>query len=111
MSSQALGYECDGDGRLRGLRLRHAGSGAESVLDAGLVVEAIGLQVSDTLRSSLPGVAFNGHGLVAVNNGSHSTRDRVHAAGGLVNGGASVARCIAEGLTAAEQIHAALGCM
>lgn len=108
MSSQALDYECDENGRLRGLRIRNGDSGVESTLDVGLLVEAMGLQIADALKSNLPGLAFTDHGLVATTNGSRTTRDHVHAAGGLVNGGASVSRCIAEGLAAADDIHATL---
>ena len=94
-------------GRLRGLRVRQ--DGVERVLDVGLVVVATGLQVADGLREALAGIACNERGLVALTDGACTTRVGVYAVGGLVNGGASVARCVAEGLAAAEEIHGALG--
>jgi NADPH-dependent glutamate synthase beta subunit-like oxidoreductase/2,4-dienoyl-CoA reductase-like NADH-dependent reductase (Old Yellow Enzyme family) len=106
MECQPLGYSAE-EGTLRGLRIREGGE--ERMLEVGLVIEAMGLEVDAALRSALPGVAFNLHGLVALTEGARTTRAGVHAAGGLTNGGASVARCIAEGLAAAEEIHAAVG--
>jgi formate dehydrogenase major subunit len=105
MECPPLGFATAG-GTLRGLRIRDGGE--ERVLDVGLVIAAMGLEVDTALRSALPGVAFNTRGLVALTDGSRTTRSGVHAAGGLVNGGASVARCVAEGLAAAEDIRAAL---
>lgn len=108
LECEPLGYDCDPGGRLRGLRVRHGGDTEESILDVGLVLEAMGLQVDEALRRALLGVEFNEHGLVTLTEGSLTTRPGVHAAGGLVNGGASVARCIAEGMAAADQIHASV---
>ena len=51
---------------------------------------------------------LNNHGLLAVSDGSRTSLAGVHAAGALVNGGASVARCVAEGLAAAADIDATL---
>ena len=107
MECQARGYVHGSDARLAGL-LIHERAQQERVLATGLVIEAMGLQITDALRRSLPGIDFNELGLIALTNGSQTTRPGVHAAGGLVNGGASVARCIAEGLAAADQIHRAL---
>lgn len=97
MECQPRGYLPDG--------LRILEHGRERILEAGLVIEAMGLQISDQLRRNLPGIDFNDFGLIAIANGSQTSRQGVFAAGGLVNGGASVARCIAEGLAAAELIH------
>lgn len=104
MECLPLGCATEG-GALRGLRIREEGE--ERLLEVGMVIEAMGLEVADGIRSALPGVEFNAHGLVALTEGSHTTRSGVHAAGGLVNGGASVARCITEGLAAADDMHEA----
>ncbi len=91
MNWQPLGYETDRDGNIRGVRLRHAELLTETVLPVGLVIEAMGLQAADSIRA-----------LLANNTG------RIYTAGALVNGGASVGHCVAEGLAAADTIHQAL---
>lgn len=86
--------------------------GSDSVLCVDMVIEAMGLQVSDALRSALDGIELTPHGLVAIaGGGSFATcLKKVYAVGGLVNGGASVVQCIAEGMQAAREINRALGC-
>jgi NADPH-dependent glutamate synthase beta subunit-like oxidoreductase len=106
MHCRPLGFHVGYHGQLQGLRVRHTELGKDGELAAGLVVEAMGLEINGTLRAALTGVYLNDHGLVAVSDGSRTTRPGVHAAGGLVNGGASVARCVAEGMAAADAIHA-----
>jgi NADPH-dependent glutamate synthase beta subunit-like oxidoreductase/2,4-dienoyl-CoA reductase-like NADH-dependent reductase (Old Yellow Enzyme family) len=88
MNWQPLGYETDCEGQLRGVRLRHSELHTETVLPVGLVIEAMGLQAADDVRAALAGES-----------------GRVHTAGALVNGGASVSHCVAEGLAAADAIH------
>ena len=88
MNWQPLGYECDGEGRVAGLRLRHAILGVEVTQPVDFVVEGMGLEISENVRSEM-----------AKNPG------RFHTAGAMLNGGASVGHCIAEGLAAAEAIH------
>ena len=88
MNWQPLGYETDGGGNVCGVQLRHSELRAESVLPVGLVIEAMGLQVADSIRALLAGKT-----------------DRVYTAGALVNGGASVSGCVAEGLATADAIH------
>ncbi|MBN1557486.1 MAG: FAD-dependent oxidoreductase [Lentisphaerae bacterium] len=119
--TEPLGYVTDAAGRLQGVRICRTLPGSaeaggtrpcarvpdgESVLAAGLAVEAMGLEVDPALRAALPGVAFDARGRVAVaGDGSGRTSlDGVYAVGGLVNGGASVVQCIAEGLRAAEAV-------
>lgn len=106
---QPIGYELDADGRLAGLKFRRqnaAEGNREAVLEIDMVVEAMGLGVSDGLRQALPGIALGADGLVqTAAEGVFSTGvDGVFAAGGLVNGGASVAQCVAEGMRAAAAI-------
>lgn len=88
MNWEPLGYEIDRDGALSAVRLRHTELHAESALSVALVIEAMGLEVADHIRDAL-----------ACENG------RIYMAGAMVNGGASVSRCVAEGLAAAEAIH------
>jgi NADPH-dependent glutamate synthase beta subunit-like oxidoreductase len=100
MDWQATGYETDASGHLCGVRIRHTELYQECVLAVGLVIEAMGLQVVDALRAALTGVHLPGFGC-----GPRTNVDRLYAAGALVNGGASVAQCVAEGLAAAAAIH------
>lgn len=109
MHCRPLGFRVDYHAQLQGLRVRHSELGKDGELAVGLVIEAMGLQIADPIRKALPGIALNEFGLVAVNDGSRTSRPGVHAAGGLVNGGASVARCVAEGIAAGDAIHAELG--
>ncbi len=82
--TQPLGYEMDARGRVTGLRVEHTTTGSEGVLPVSLVVEAMELQVADDLPDT--------------------SADNVFTAGGMLNGGATVAQCIAEGIVAAESI-------
>ena len=98
--TQPLGYETDADGRLTGLRIARtcppspcvAGTEdsptmtviphTESVLQVQLVIEAM------SLHSATPACPEN-----------------VFTAGGMINGGATVAQCIADGMQVANAIH------
>lgn len=123
--TQPLGYETDRNGKLTGLRIcrtelgpvdeagrrsRKPAADSESVLKVGLVIEAMGLGVSSEFRKAIKGVAFTKDGLVKTNapDSYATTLDKVYAAGGLINGGASAVQCIAEGMKAAEEIHRSL---
>ncbi len=125
MLTRPLGYELDEHGVMTGVRICRTEYGTpdkdgvrmladipstESVLRVDLAIEAMGLRVSDAVRGALDGVDFTAHDLVAVTgDGSFATcLDGVYAAGGLINGGASVAQCIAEGMAAAEEIDGKL---
>jgi NADPH-dependent glutamate synthase beta subunit-like oxidoreductase len=88
MNWQPLDYETDHEGTVRGVRLRHVELHAETVLPVAFVIEAMGLQAGDCVRAALAG-----------------ENSRVYSAGALVNGGASVSHCVAEGLTIADTIH------
>lgn len=65
-----------------GVRIRHTRLGVESVLAAGLIIEAMGLEAVGSIHV-----------------------DGAYVAGAMVNGGASVAQCVAEGIAVAEEIH------
>jgi NADPH-dependent glutamate synthase beta subunit-like oxidoreductase/2,4-dienoyl-CoA reductase-like NADH-dependent reductase (Old Yellow Enzyme family) len=88
MQWEPLGYETDQEGHVRGVRLRHAEFHLETILPVGLVIEAMELSVADGMRPSLATPARG-----------------VYTAGALINGGASVGQCVAEGLAIAETIH------
>ena len=121
MLTEPLGYEWDEAGGLAGVRVCRtelgdpgvAGlrrpvrvEGGESLLRVDMVIEAMGLGVTAGLRDALKDIAFTEEGLVQTTGmGSYATSlPRVFAAGGLVNGGASVAECVAEGMQAAKEI-------
>jgi len=123
--TQPIGYEVDRNGKLTGLRICRTEHGppdasgrrlpepvpdSESVLRVDLVIEAMGLGVSDDLKDAAKGVAFTDNGLIrTVNEDSFATGlDKVFVAGALINGGASVVQCIAEGMKAAEEIDRSL---
>lgn len=119
--TQPVGYEIDENGKLTGLKICRTEPGppdasgrrrpvlipdGESVLKVDMVIEAMGLGVSDELKDALERVVFTDNGLIkTVGEDSFSTGlDKVFAAGALINGGASVVQCIAEGMKAAEEI-------
>ncbi len=79
------------------------------MLPCNPAVEAIGQTVDPSVREALAGVEFTRRGTVRTRPGTLLTsRDRVWAAGDIVNGGATVVEAVAEGLRAAREIHAAL---
>jgi NADPH-dependent glutamate synthase beta subunit-like oxidoreductase/2,4-dienoyl-CoA reductase-like NADH-dependent reductase (Old Yellow Enzyme family) len=98
-----LGYTTVGE--RTAVCLRHASLNVETTLPVDVVLEAMGLQVAAAVRSALQDLAFTERGLVAVDPHHRTNLPRVYAAGGLVNGGASVGRCVAEGLAAAATAH------
>jgi NADPH-dependent glutamate synthase beta subunit-like oxidoreductase len=110
MLCRPLGYTRGDRGQGLGLRVEHTELGMEAVLEADLVIEAMGLEIDEDLRRALAGVTFGDHGLVAPPDGRpyFSGVDKVFVAGALVNGGASVARCVAEGVAAAAEIDRCL---
>ncbi len=90
--TQPLGYETSARGRVTGLRVAHvlppsagrAMTGGERIMPVSLVIEAMELGVADDLPDT--------------------SADNVFTAGGMLNGGATVAQCIAEGIQAATDI-------
>ena len=88
MNWQPLGYVMDHAGNVSGVRLRHSDLNVETTLAVGMVIEAMGLEADDAIRPALACEA-----------------GRIYTAGALVNGGASVGRCVAEGLAIADTIH------
>jgi len=94
--TRPLGYETDARGQLTGLRVEHVlppsaeqtTTGGMGILPVSLAIEAMSLEVADDRP--------------------HSAADNVFEAGGMLNGGASVVQCIAEGMQAANAIDAFL---
>ncbi len=90
--TQPLEYETDAHGRLTGLRVEHVlppsaeqtTTGGVGILPVSLAVETMKLEVADDRPDNSAGNLFE--------------------AGGMLNGGATVAQCIAEGMQAAESI-------
>jgi NADPH-dependent glutamate synthase beta subunit-like oxidoreductase/2,4-dienoyl-CoA reductase-like NADH-dependent reductase (Old Yellow Enzyme family) len=122
--TQPVGYETDRDGNLTGLRIQRTElgtpdesgrrrpvpvPGSKSVLNVGLVVEALGQDAPEELREALEGVAFTGRGLIETANGPSATGlEGVFAAGDLVSGGTTAVQSISEGLRAAAEVDAYL---
>lgn len=118
--TQPLGYETDGKGTLTGLRIARTELGdpdesgrrsprvvpkSESVLRVDLVIEALGQELSPSLRDALGNLPLTRHGLVATLPGSQATAlAGVFAGGDLVNGGTTAVQGVSEGMRAADEI-------
>ena len=98
MHWKPFGYACHPDGSLAAVRLLHTELGVEAALPVGMAIEAMQLQLADAEQLA-PILAPTHPG------NCRTTLERVYAAGGMVNGGASVAECVAEGIAAADIIH------
>lgn len=107
--TQPTGYAATSSGALSAVTCRSAAfpEAPETTLPVDFVVEAMGLSIADHVKAALPGIAFTDSGLVKTgSNLPFSTAvTGVFAAGGMLNGGATVAQCIAEGMQAANVIH------
>lgn len=103
--TEPLGYEVDGAGRMTGLKVRLE-TGVETVFGAGLVIEAMGLGPEPGLRAALADCVFGDRGLIrTASPQSYACGPAgVFAGGGLINGGASVVQCVAEGMGAGREI-------
>jgi len=104
-----LGFEHDAQGQLTGVRVQRTDpcdgeaepvAHSRSVLQVGLVIEAMGLQVESGLSRHLHAAG------VSPQPGSYRTGvENIFASGALCNGGASVEQCIVEGLAAADEMN------
>jgi len=83
--TRPVGYGTDDHGRLTGLRVEHVTTDSEGTMPVSLVIEAMELEVADNLPDT--------------------SADNVFTAGGMLNGGATVAQCIAEGIQTADSIN------
>ena len=123
--TQPLGYETDKEGRIAGLKIQRTElgepdasgrrrpvpvPGSESVLTAGMVIEAIGQELSEGTRAALQGLIFTKSGSVQTKaeDPFATSLDRVFAAGDLINGGTTAVQAVAEGMKAAERIKRSL---
>jgi len=122
--TQPLGYVTDSLGRLQGLRIARTELGtpdesgrrrpvvvpnSESVLEVGLVIEALGQAIPEELKEALQPLTFTKAGQLSVRAGSCFTGvPKVYAGGDAVNGGTTVVQAVVEGMKAAEEIHQAL---
>jgi NADPH-dependent glutamate synthase beta subunit-like oxidoreductase/2,4-dienoyl-CoA reductase-like NADH-dependent reductase (Old Yellow Enzyme family) len=113
MLTRPLGYLTDAAGRLRGLKVRCGGGlflgdgrSTDAVLEAGLVIEAMGLGLDERVKAALTGCRFDARGLVEVAGGGSLAcgPEGVYAGGGMINGGATVVQCIEEGMRAAREL-------
>ncbi len=111
--TQPLGYRVDADGHVTGLRIRRclgdsldAAAMTETILSSTFIIEAMGLGLEASLASALPGCTFTDEGLVKTVAGDSLAcgLPGVFAGGGVINGGASVSQCVAEGMQAGLEI-------
>jgi NADPH-dependent glutamate synthase beta subunit-like oxidoreductase len=111
--TQPLGYRVDADGQVTGLRIRRclgdsleAVEMAETILASTFIIEAMGLGLERSLKTALQGGAFTEEGLVKTSAGASLAcgMPGVFAGGGVINGGASVSLCVAEGMRAGQEI-------
>jgi NADPH-dependent glutamate synthase beta subunit-like oxidoreductase len=80
---------------------------AETILASTLIIEAMGLGLEASLVSALPGCSFTEEGLVKTSEVSSLAcggLPGVFIGGGVINGGASVSQCVAEGMRAGREI-------
>jgi NADPH-dependent glutamate synthase beta subunit-like oxidoreductase/2,4-dienoyl-CoA reductase-like NADH-dependent reductase (Old Yellow Enzyme family) len=108
LETRPLGFFRAPEGSVLGVRVARSPEDEETLLPAGIVVEAMGLEIDDATRAALAGLPFQENGLVAVAPGTFRIAPGLYAAGACVNGGASVAGCVSEGMRAADEIHAEL---
>jgi len=92
MEWEPLHYEHSANGELRGLHLRHTKFSVSAFLEIDLCIEAMALQRDPRWDS------------IADNPGTSG----IYFAGAILNGGTSVASCLAEGRAAASRLQADL---
>ena len=115
--TRPLGYRIGTDGKVSGLIIQRTldlsveGHPApENILESELIIEAMGLRLETSLIAALNGCSMNEEGLVKTAGGSSMScgLPGLFAGGGMINGGASVVQCIAEGMRAGSEIDAFL---
>jgi YcaO-like protein with predicted kinase domain len=85
--TRVIAYNTDESDRLVSIKTADANSATEQLLPTDLVIESMGLGMDETIREACT-----------------TERDGVFTAGAVINGGASVGKCVAEGMQAATQI-------
>ncbi len=107
------GYQVGGAGKVSGLKVRmHLGptseapQGPECLLEADLIIEAMGLGLEESLKVALAGCRFSKEGLIKTSSPTSLScgLPGVFAGGGVINGGASVVQCVEEGMRAGREI-------
>jgi len=114
-----LGYVTGEDGVVRGLKVARTVLGepdssgrrrpetvpdSESVIEVGMVLEALGQKLPDGIEAMLPGVELTRNRLIKIDEMGRTTRLGVFAGGDVTNGGTTAVRAIAEGMKAASAI-------
>lgn len=108
-----VGYRVAPDGKVTGLKIQRILDVSiegypppETILESDLIIEAMGLRLETSLISALNGCSLNEEGLVKTAGGSSMScgLPGLFAGGGMINGGASVVQCIAEGMSAGCEI-------
>jgi NADPH-dependent glutamate synthase beta subunit-like oxidoreductase/2,4-dienoyl-CoA reductase-like NADH-dependent reductase (Old Yellow Enzyme family) len=106
--TEPVGYSTNTNGNLTGLKCRRTDIIDNPLFEipVQMVIEAMGLQIDDNTRKALPGIEFTKIGLVKTtqDNPFSTTLKGVFTAGAMINGGASAAQCIAEGMQVAGTI-------
>jgi len=106
--TEPVGYTVDASGAITGLQCHRTDvpQGAAFELPVEMVIEAMGLKVANQVRQAMPGITFTQEGLIETRAESpfSTVLAGVFAAGSVLNGGATVAQCIAEGMRAADEI-------
>jgi len=111
--TRPLSYQLDDKGKMSGLIVQlYSGVKpvgmpvVKHVMEADLIVEALGLGLEDSLVRALNGVEFSGAGLVTTIGGDSLSCGvpGVFSGGGMINGGAAVVQCVEEGMRAGCEI-------
>jgi NADPH-dependent glutamate synthase beta subunit-like oxidoreductase len=111
--TRPLGYCVEADGKVSALKIqRNLGVvqdgrlPPEEIIEATLIIEAMGLGLEPSLAAALKGCSFTEDGLVRTADGASLScgMPRVFAGGGMINGGASVVQCVEEGMRAGREI-------
>ena len=111
--TQPLGYATDSSGSLCALKICNKLNAqsensdvAMNLLQTTLVIEAMGLEIENTVKRALAELEFSDHGLLcrSAPDSYNCGLPGVFAGGALINGGDSVVRCITEGRRAAVEI-------
>ncbi len=103
-------YRVNSEGKVTGLKIQRTlasdeNTAFEEIIEASLVVEAMGLGIESSLRDSLAGCIFTEEGLLKTEEHSYGCGvTGVFAGGGMINGGDSVVQCIAEGMQAGREM-------
>ena len=111
--TRPVGYRVDAGGKVTGLNILRNPCGVSvgtpesgDILEADLVIEAMGLGVEASLAAALQGCPSSVDGLLRPPDPGLLAcgLSGVFAGGGVINGGASVVQCVAEGMRAGREM-------